>query len=252
MKKIVFLGGKAIGKKCLEELFKRQNELECEIIAVGVSSRGKEIRDFCKAKGLRILENLDEFLDLDCDLLFSVQYHEILKPKHLACVKEMAFNLHLAPLPEYRGCNQFTFAILNDDKEFGVSIHRLEEGIDSGDMIFEKRFKIPPNCFVDELVSLANTYGVELFSQSLENLILGRFSLIPQSSIPAQKREFHLRKEIEKIKYINLAEICGGGEVLIEKIIRATAMPGFPSPYCFIGGRKFYFIQACDDEKSDS
>lgn len=34
-----------------------------------------------------------------------------------------------------------------------------------------------------------------------------------------------------------------GGGALIEKIIRATAMPGFEPPYCFIGGRKFYFIR---------
>ena len=156
MKKIVFLGAKKIGLKCLEEMFDRQRELDFEIVAVGTSQRGLEIQEFCKKHLIKEIQSLDDLFELEFDLLFSVQYHLILTQEHIDCAREMAFNLHLAPLPAYRGCNQFSFAILYEDSEFGVTLHKMYSGIDSGDIVFESRFAIPKNCFLDELVELAN------------------------------------------------------------------------------------------------
>ena len=205
MKKIVFLGAKEIGKQCLQELFARQDTLDFALVAVGTSPRGQAVKEFCIQHKIPLLTDLNGLFELDFDILFSVQYHQILKPQHIFCAKEIALNLHLAPLPEYRGCNQFSFAILNEDKEFGVTIHQMDEGIDNGAIAFQKRFKIPKNCFVEELVELANTYGVELFSENLEKMIKGDYRLIPQDSIFSPRREFHKRIEIESLKHIRLA-----------------------------------------------
>lgn len=210
MKKVIFLGAKEIGKKCLAEVFARQEELGFTLLSVGASPKAEGVRRFCMQHKIPMIADLDELLSLDFDILFCVQYHQILKPEHIFCAKEIAFNLHLAPLPEYRGCNQFSFAIFNEDKEFGVSIHKIDEGIDSGDIAFERRFKIPQNCFVEELVELANAYGVELFCENLEKMIKGEYRLIPQKDIYATKREFHLRNEINTLKVVNLHS-CGGG-----------------------------------------
>lgn len=243
MKKVVFLGAKKIGLECLVELFARQEELGCEIVAVGTSQRGAEIKEFCKQQGIKEIQNLDDLLELEFDLLFSVQYHLILEQRHIDCASEMAFNLHLAPLPEYRGCNQFSFAILNEDKEFGVTLHQMDSGVDSGDIVFQRRFVIPKDCFVGELVELASKEGFLLFSEKLPNLIKGEYELTPQNQCEASRREFHYRSEIENLKCVDL---YAGGGALIEKIIRATAMPGFEPPYCIIGGRKFYFVSKSD------
>lgn len=242
MKKIVFLGAKKIGFECLAQLFARQKELDYEIIAVGTSHRGVEIKEFCKTHNIKEIQNLDDLLELEFDLLFSVQYHLILRQEHINCAREIAFNLHLAPLPEYRGCNQFSFAILNEDREFGVTLHKMDCGIDSGDIIFERRFAIPKDCFVGDLVELANQEGLQLFCEKLPCLINGEYEFIPQSNCVALKREFHYRREIEALKCVDLY----GGGALIEKVIRATAMPGFEPPYCIIGGRKFCFISKSD------
>ena len=245
MKKVVFLGAKDIGEQCLRVLFERQENLDFKLIAVGTSVRGNGVREFASVKRIPIIEDLNELLSLEFDILFSVQYHAILKKEHIECAKEIAFNLHLAPLPEYRGCNQFSFAILNEDREFGATIHRLECGIDSGDIVFEKRFEIPRDCFVDELVELANEAGFKLFCENLEKMLKGEYVLTPQNCIKTLRREFHLRNEIEALKCVDLQ--AAGGGALIEKIIRATAMPGFEPPYCHVGKRKFYFLQAKQD-----
>ncbi|MBK8684503.1 MAG: hypothetical protein IPN26_05660 [Bacteroidetes bacterium] len=72
------------------------------------------------------------------DFLISVQYHQILNERHIQKARTLAINLHMAPLPEYRGCNQFSFAILDQYPEFGTTLHVMDERIDHGDILFEK------------------------------------------------------------------------------------------------------------------
>lgn len=212
MKHVVFLGAKDIGRKCLEYLFLEQEHLAFKLIAVGTSPKGGGVLEFAREKKIPIIEHLDALLALEFDILFSVQYHQILREEHIACAKEIALNLHLAPLPEYRGCNQFSFAIMNEDREFGVTIHRLERGIDSGDILFIDRFEIPEGCFVDMLVELATQRGIALFCRNLERILSGEYVLTPQDSIQSSRREFHLRKEIEVLKCVDL-RACGGGGI---------------------------------------
>lgn len=210
MKKVVFLGSKEIGYQSLAFMYEKMESLKFEIVAVGTNKkRDGGMLDFCSARGIRVLANLDELLGLDFDILLSVQYHEILKPHILKCAKEIALNLHLAPLPEYRGCNQFSFALFNEDKEFGVTLHKMDCGIDSGDIAFQMRFEIPQDYFVEDLVLLANDYGLKLLKDSLPRILSGDYTLTPQKSIPANRREYHARSEIESLKYVRL-ESCGG------------------------------------------
>ena len=225
----MFLGAKEIGRQCLEILFQKQESLGFEILAVGTSPRGVGVREFARAKGIPIIQDLDALLGLQFEILFSVQYHAILKKEHIACAREIAFNLHLAPLPQYRGCNAFSFAILNEDREFGVTIHRLEEGIDGGDIAFSRRFEIPSNCFVDELVELANAEGFKLFCENLEKMLQGEYGLIPQDSIKASRREFHLRSEIEALKCVDL-QAAGGGGFSLKKSFAQQQCPDLNHP----------------------
>ena len=60
----------------------------------------------------------------------------------------------MAPLPEYKGCNQFSFAIIDEVNEFGTTIHEIEASIDSGPIIAEKRFFINNNLWVKDLYEL--------------------------------------------------------------------------------------------------
>ncbi|MBX9448199.1 MAG: hypothetical protein KL787_00100 [Taibaiella sp.] len=113
----------------------------------------------------RILSSLDEIPE--CDIIYSVQHHEILKTQHIRKARSLALNLHLAPLPEYRGCNQFSFAIMDEARSFGVSIHRIDERIDHGALLFEKRFSISPDIWVEDLYQKSVNAGIELFKETL-------------------------------------------------------------------------------------
>lgn len=239
---IVFLGAKPIGYHCLQYLIKQQKELgNFHIKGVITQSRQEfnnqyDVLELAKKNKLPIFFSLDELPE--CDWLISVQYHEILKTKQIQKAKKMAINLHLAPLPEYRGCNQFSFAIFNQASTFGVTIHKMDNRIDHGDILFEKRFPIPKNCWVDELYKLSEKNAQELFAEALPHIISGKYTAQSQTDLIAKRgSRLYYRKDIEQLKCIDLQQ----NQETIERQIRATSMPGFSPPYCIIDGKKIYF-----------
>ena len=247
MKDIVFMGSKDIGTQCFEYLIKNKNNLNINIKALLTNNKGEKLKQLAKENNIQVINSLSEYLNIkDFDILLSIQYHKILKREHIAKAKDIAINLHMAPLPEYRGCNQFSYAIINKDKEFGTTLHKIDEGIDSGDIIAQKRFNISENIWVNELVNLATTKSYELFCENILNIVDLKFTLTPQKSIQSVKREFHLRDEINSLKQLDL----NWSQEKIERHIRATYMPSFEPPYFIISNMKF-FIQKEFNENMD-
>ena len=243
-KKLVYLGTKAIGAECLHYLLQQADDLNIEVLAVGTKERkdldGEQtVTALAQQYKIPLLASADDIPE--CDIIYSVQYHEILKETHIAKAKEIAVNLHLAPLPDYRGCNQFSFAIANCAAEFGVTIHQIDTGIDSGAIMFEDRFEMPKDIWVQDLVQMATQKGIALFKFTLKHLIKGHFSLTLQDEL-LLKRGTHLyyRKDIAALKVIDLAE----DKAIIQKKIRATYMPGFELPYTLVDGKKMYINPA--------
>ena len=238
------MGSKEIGQSCLDHLVASQSQLDFEIIGVLTNKRSLgfqegSVYESAQKVGIPVLKNLDEFINLPTvDIVISVQYHKILKENHLRKASLLNVNLHMAPLPEYRGCNQFSFAIINGDTEFGASLHKIDEGIDSGPLIAERRFQIPEYCFVDQLYELTFKESFILFRNTLPNLISGDFEIISQNKTQSQKSEIHYRKEIEEIKQID----PNWTKEKILSHIRATAMPGFSPPFMKVGNKIIKFL----------
>lgn len=239
--RIVFLGSKPIGYRCLQFLLEKKAELDIEVIGIRTRLRkefgeGSDLASLAETYEIPLLPSLDELPE--CDIIYSVQHHELLQAEHIARAKNIAVNLHLAPLPEYRGCNQFSFAIMDDAKEFGATIHAIDTRIDHGDVLFEHRFSIPDNCWVNELYELTFEAAVALFHDSIRSLLSGNYTRTSQQELAKQRStSLHFREEIHALKQIDLNQ----PGAVVEKAIRATYMPGFEPPYTIIGDRKVYF-----------
>jgi methionyl-tRNA formyltransferase len=233
MKRVVFLGGKEIGFFCLGYLLSNSQNLNIEI--VGVLTSGKSIsgnsisfNDLCAKYSVRELDDLQELLRIDkVDVIISVQYHKILLKEHISVAQQIAVNLHMAPIPEYRGCNQFSFGIIDNVQEFGTSFHLLEEKIDGGDLLFERRFAVPEKTFVRELYEQTFQESKSLFVENIKSIIDNKVEPVSQHLLPKdRKRGFHLRNEMVEIKNIK-------ADWPIEKqkrFFRATYFPPFPAP----------------------
>lgn len=240
-KKVIFLGSKPIGYECLAHLISSKDSLGIEISGIMTNTRKEfgnehDLNTLAAQNNIPVIGNLDELPE--CDIIYSVQYHEILKQQHIDKAGQIAINLHMAPLPEYRGSNQFSFAIIDGKTEFGTTIHRIDTRIDHGDILFQKRFPIPENCWVNELYQLTYKASLNLFKQTLAHIISGNYQLMPQQVLVGKYgTNLHFRKEMAALRQIDL----NWQSDIIEKHIKAASMPGFEPPYCVIDGKKVYF-----------
>ncbi len=113
------------------------------------------------------------------DLLITVAYGHILKEEILNKPRFGAINLHYSMLPKYRGAAPVQHAILNGDQITGVTVFKLDAGMDSGPIYLQKELGIEPEETTGDLIARLNLVGVELIDQTLQ-LIIGGAQPKPQ------------------------------------------------------------------------
>lgn len=240
-KTLVFLGSKPIGYRCFEHILQQQDAMNVEVCGLLCNekpSMGAELslRELAEQNKVPVYEHPDHMPE--ADILYSVQYHLILKSEHIARARQIAVNLHMAPLPEYRGCNQFSLAIIDGAREFGTSLHRIDERIDHGDLLWEKRFPIPDQCWVQDLYELTYQASLDLFRETLPDILNEHYRPVPQEQLVAARgTSLHFRNEMNSLKQIDLS----WDAEKIARHIRGTSMPGFEPPFTIIDGKKIYF-----------
>ncbi len=241
MYRVAFLGSKKVGEACLKFLIEHEESLGAQV--VGILSNDRTIdhssefsfNTFAKKHDIPFFSNANELENLGTlDWLISVQYHEILKSSHLNLAQKGAINLHMAPLPEYRGCNQFSFAIIDGVEEFGTTLHVMTLGIDDGAILAEKRWPISNTCTIGELYNQTEQASIDLFQQEIKSILQGDKEPIPQNKFTDRKKSFHLRNEIDDLKQIDPA----WDDEKIDRHFRATYFPPFPPPYFMKNGEK--------------
>ena len=131
---------------------------------------------FPKYNSLNDLTNIEPV-----DYIFSINNSLILKKTFTKLARIMAINYHDAPLPRYAGMYATNWAIINDEKEHGVSWHEVVDKIDAGDIVASHLLPVLSN---DTALSL-NTRCFEAALKSFEELIISivqnRLTPIPQN-----------------------------------------------------------------------
>lgn len=244
MKNVIFLGSKLVGAECLQELILQANA--CEIRVIGVLTNGRSLSadnneptvlSVARENEITVYDRPEDLLKLEMpiDFLISVQYHLILREEILNLAKVAAVNLHMAPLPDYRGCNQFSFAIIDRAKEFGTTLHLMTPGIDDGAIIAESRWNLPKTETVKSLYEKTLQESILLFRKSLKSILSGDFETVSQESLIGERAShFHLRNEINQLKEIDLS----WPEEKIDRYVRATYFPPFDPPFAYLNGKK--------------
>lgn len=242
--KVVFMGQKQVATECFRHLISLQERGVVDIVGVLSKKHVLDCEDsvlsLSRRHGVPLLDGLATFMALDAvDVVMSVQFDAILQPEHLEKARLLNVNLHMAPLPEYRGCNQFSHALLDGRDFFGTTLHVIDEKIDHGDILFERRFAIPDGCWVHDLYDLTVAESVRLFRDAAEHLMTGNYSRIPQCELEEQRgSSLHFRSSISQLKQVNPGEDAAS----IAARVRATSMPGFEPSFLFVDGHKLYLV----------
>ncbi len=125
-------------------------------------------------------ETIKKIAALRPDFLIVADYGLFLPNTLLALPKYAPLNVHHSLLPKYRGPSPAPTAILNGEKVSGVSIIRMSEQVDAGDIIAQKKYILKPDETTDSLLTKLNTLGGEIIIPVIEDYIVGKAKSVPQ------------------------------------------------------------------------
>lgn len=130
---------------------------------------------------LRTPEALEHLTSYQPDMIITAAYGKILPKSMLDLPKYGAINVHGSLLPKYRGAAPVQWAILNLDEKTGVTIMRMDPGMDTGDILTQVEVPISDRVHTPELMNMLAEAGGDLLISSLPGIIDGSIASIPQN-----------------------------------------------------------------------
>lgn len=132
-----------------EKLIKDEQIL-ISFICVRFDTKDETLKGYCDKYNIKYLKheniNSNDFINqittFNCDLFVSMSFNQIFKTEIINLPKLKTINCHAGKLPFYRGRNILNWALINDDKEFGITVHYIDEGIDTGDIVLQRTYPI--------------------------------------------------------------------------------------------------------------
>lgn len=115
------------------------------------------------------------------DVFLSLEFDKIVSPESFK--KNNYFNVHFSKLPSYKGMYTSVWPLLNNEQETGVTLHKIDSGIDTGDIIAQKKIRISDEDRARDLYIKYLKKGYEVFSENIEQLLRGEFSSEPQRPV---------------------------------------------------------------------
>ena len=197
--KIVFMGTPKFSLPALEALIKNKfTILNVYTQPPKKSKRGQHINPspvevFCLKNKINFsnpinLNNEKEFIKfkkLSPDIVVVVAYGQIIKKNFLNITKFGFINIHASLLPKWRGAAPIQRAIMNEDKEIGVSIMKIEEKLDTGPILATSKFDLDKNLTHGEIEKKLSFLGADLLVESLKNIKNEDLKLINQDNLNA-------------------------------------------------------------------
>lgn len=139
--------------------------------------------DLLKHKNVNSFEFLDSIKQYDCHIFVSMSFNQIMKNNFIEFPPLKTINCHAGKLPFYRGRNILNWVLINDEKEFGITVHYVDEGIDTGDIILQKTFPITDKDDYNSLLNRAYIGCADVLYQALIKIYLNKVELTNQNSI---------------------------------------------------------------------
>lgn len=241
--KYVYAANRNIGLKLLKALIAHDWYPECLLVMSdehdNYISEMKYLLDsipvmegnyFKKEEGLKTLQNFD------LDYIFMIHFPLIIPKSVLSIPKIGILNLHPAFLPFNRGWHTPSWAI-EEDTEYGATLHWLDEGIDTGDIALQKKLTIHPDDTANNLYQRVLALEEELFIEAIPLMIEKKLPRIPQKL----QGTSHTKKDLKKIQKLDLEDSLLVGDII--KRLKALTTNKWSEAAFFESKDKKYYIQ---------
>ena len=178
----------------------------------------------CEKLSVRVVP-LEDVYEIEELIFLSLEFDRIIVPQRFRTDARL-FNIHFSLLPAYKGMYTSAWPILNGEEKSGVTLHRIDAGIDTGEIIAQKEFSIKGMTSRELYLSYIK-YGTELVIENLDDIISGREISRPQ---PAKGSSYYSRKSID---YKNLTIDLNQTAENIERQIRAFNFREYQIPMVY-------------------
>ena len=139
--------------------------------------------DFLTHPAVNSPEFIDRMRRYRCDLFASMSFNQIFRRELMELPPLRTINCHAGKLPFYRGRNVLNWALINDEPEFGITVHYIDEGIDTGDVILQRCYPITDADDYSTLLDRAYEGCAHILFDAIKAIQRGDVKATPQSSI---------------------------------------------------------------------
>ena len=254
--KIVFMGTPDIAGEVLKSLIDSSHEVLAVVTQPDrPNQRGNGItyspvKKIALDAGIPILQpekaSSEDFAcklrDINPDVIVVVAFGQILRKNILDIPKYGCINVHGSLLPKYRGASPIQWAVINGDKETGVTIMHMDAGIDTGDMILQEKIELADDETAGSLFDRIAAMSGPVLLKALNQIETGTAERIPQDNDGASYVGM-LKKSMGKL---NFNHNCKELECLIRGLIP------WPGAYTFVNGKMLKLWKVCvsgDEER---
>lgn len=218
-----------LGLSCMEEIYRIGGELDLVITLRDELARRKSgrvyIDDFCKKRGIKVVKvqhiNDDEAVQAvrgrEIDWLFIIGWSQIAGRCMLRIPKRGVLGIHPTLLPVGRGRSPIPWAILKGLKETGVTLFQLDEGVDTGPILFQERLPIAADETATTLYDRISAAHRTLISRVWQDLVADRLMPLQQDSSQASVWPARAPKDGRIDLAMTVEEV--------DRLVRATTHP---------------------------
>jgi methionyl-tRNA formyltransferase len=224
--------------KAFEKLI-NDNDIEIRFVCVRFDTSDETLKEYCEKYDINYLKdknvNSEEFIQkiskYKCDLFVSMSFNQIFKKEIINLTKYKIINCHAGKLPFYRGRNILNWALINNEKEFGITVHYIDEGIDTGDIILQELHPITDKDDYSTLLLKAYSECAEILYKAI--------SLFKNGTVKGKKQQdihptgFYCTQRKDGDEIVDWSD--NSREIF--DFIRAICHPG-PMARAFVNGRE--------------
>lgn len=247
--RVVFMGTPDFAAPALEAIVEAGHEVVLAVTQPDrVRGRGKEV-SYCPVKECAIKHNIptfspekikaqeavEELRKYTADIFVVAAFGQILSKEILDMPRLGCVNIHASLLPKYRGAAPIQWSVINGDEKAGVTIMKMDVGLDTGDMLMWEEITLDKKETGASLFDRLSKLGGELIVKALPKLEAGELIPVPQREEDSTYAKM-LTKEMGLIDFNKDA-------VVIERLVRG--LNSWPSAYTTLNGKTLK-IWDCD------
>lgn len=255
--KVVYMGTPDFAVETLREIVRNGHEVLAVVTQPDrPKGRGKTlkptpVKEAALEMGLAVYQYEDvkrsDFTEvlhqLKPDVIVVVAFGQMLSREILNLPPCGCLNVHASLLPKYRGAAPIQWAVVRGEKETGVTIMRMDEGLDTGDMLARKVCALSPDETGGSLFDKLSILGAELLAETLEAVSKGDIHAQPQPADSPTPYAAMIQKSMGCIDWEKDADT-------IERLVRG--MDPWPGAFTRLNGKMLKILKACVKNPEDS